>query len=458
MKNKTTDELPGEARKRNYTSQEFNKTFGKEWKQFRQAYLAPIDGAKTGESKDENHGALLRVLQDDGKVCHEHNDIRDLELLYDLAFKCKTFGEFLTKHLKLRKADILSSLDDGVDKDGKPKASRWRQQESYKELLSSIGSAARALSNYAVAVDKETRLQRSPMLHAIEDALIEKWMVLRDEKLENHRFMEGRPLSHSTKRQLGGELQKIMRGEIGGGTEAFFARQVIWDIFISKCRTSIKGEIEEFCTKALYVSKRQVSIEEAVGYLLGSYNEKLDSTLYTYALSNQKENGQDYEMPKASFSSLLASNLKSGLTSAALRNHAQEYGISYPHMESPTSQAILRTISLDNPVKGKNGESTKSFGDIVRDKRDEKPSLGIEERQAISNALQALPERERAIIEMRFGLGENQESYTLAEVGEVFGVTRERVRQIESKILKQLAQTLKGFSGAIHTESAGRRH
>ena len=52
-------------------------------------------------------------------------------------------------------------------------------------------------------------------------------------------------------------------------------------------------------------------------------------------------------------------------------------------------------------------------------------------------ALQALPQREREVIEMRFGLT-GKESRTLEEVGRAFGVTRERIRQIENNTLKKL--------------------
>ena len=52
-------------------------------------------------------------------------------------------------------------------------------------------------------------------------------------------------------------------------------------------------------------------------------------------------------------------------------------------------------------------------------------------------ALSALPERERRVIELRYGLDGSQ-PYTLEEVGRAFGVTRERIRQIENNTLKKL--------------------
>jgi RNA polymerase primary sigma factor len=68
-------------------------------------------------------------------------------------------------------------------------------------------------------------------------------------------------------------------------------------------------------------------------------------------------------------------------------------------------------------------------------------------REDVEHALMALPERERRVIELRFGLSGAQ-PYTLEEVGRAFGVTRERIRQIENNTLKKLeglpeAQALK---------------
>jgi RNA polymerase primary sigma factor len=55
----------------------------------------------------------------------------------------------------------------------------------------------------------------------------------------------------------------------------------------------------------------------------------------------------------------------------------------------------------------------------------------------MSEALEQLTPREQRILRMRFGIGEAQD-HTLEEVGKVFGVTRERIRQIEAKALEKL--------------------
>jgi RNA polymerase primary sigma factor len=95
-------------------------------------------------------------------------------------------------------------------------------------------------------------------------------------------------------------------------------------------------------------------------------------------------------------------------------------------------------ISLEKPI-GENEDA--KLGDLVEDELAESPfdvasvSLRCED---IDSALAALPERERRLIELRFGLHGGQPR-TLEEVGLTFGLTRERVRQIENATLKRLA-------------------
>ena len=108
------------------------------------------------------------------------------------------------------------------------------------------------------------------------------------------------------------------------------------------------------------------------------------------------------------------------------------------------------TISLDKPV-GDDDDS--ELGDFVRDETTEEPfERAIEslQRADIARVLAALPERERQVIELRYGLT-GQEPLTLEEVGKAFGVTRERVRQIETNTLRKLkrlpeAQRLREFA------------
>jgi RNA polymerase primary sigma factor len=106
-------------------------------------------------------------------------------------------------------------------------------------------------------------------------------------------------------------------------------------------------------------------------------------------------------------------------------------------------------ISLDRPV----GNSEDShFGDLLPDCDAENPAVGAAQemlKSRISRVLKTLSYREREIIKLRYGLGDGY-SYTLEEVGHIFKVTRERIRQIEAKAVRKLqqpsrAQELQGF-------------
>jgi RNA polymerase primary sigma factor len=96
-------------------------------------------------------------------------------------------------------------------------------------------------------------------------------------------------------------------------------------------------------------------------------------------------------------------------------------------------------ISLDRPV----GNSEDShFGDLLPDGGAKNPSIGATQgmlRTRIAKVLKTLSYREREIIKLRYGLGDGY-SYTLEEVGHIFKVTRERIRQIEAKAVRKLQQ------------------
>jgi RNA polymerase primary sigma factor len=94
-------------------------------------------------------------------------------------------------------------------------------------------------------------------------------------------------------------------------------------------------------------------------------------------------------------------------------------------------------ISLQSPVG--DGEDT-SFGDFIEDKATESPSDMTSFsllKDKLSDVLSSLSERERKVLELRFGLGDGY-SRTLEEVGRQFRVTRERIRQIEAKALRKM--------------------
>jgi RNA polymerase primary sigma factor len=107
-------------------------------------------------------------------------------------------------------------------------------------------------------------------------------------------------------------------------------------------------------------------------------------------------------------------------------------------------------LSLDSPI----GDDEESFlKDFVRDIYNPSPAdivIRANLKEQITKALNSLTEREATVIKMRFGIGDGQE-HTLEEIGQKLKVTRERVRQIETKALRKLAEStlrdkLKSFS------------
>jgi RNA polymerase primary sigma factor len=94
-------------------------------------------------------------------------------------------------------------------------------------------------------------------------------------------------------------------------------------------------------------------------------------------------------------------------------------------------------VSLEKPI---GEEEDSELGDFVEDEAAESPFERASEnlrRENVRRALEALPPREREVIEMRYGL-KGHKARTLEEVGRAFGVTRERIRQIENNTLKKL--------------------
>jgi len=116
-------------------------------------------------------------------------------------------------------------------------------------------------------------------------------------------------------------------------------------------------------------------------------------------------------------------------------------------------------ISLDRPI----GESDDSyFGDFIEDESAESPiqAAGHEMlKERIDEVLSTLTFREREIVKLRYGIGDGY-TYTLEEVGRIFRVTRERVRQIEAKAVRKLrhpvrARQLAGFLDGVKIPDDG---
>jgi RNA polymerase primary sigma factor len=112
-------------------------------------------------------------------------------------------------------------------------------------------------------------------------------------------------------------------------------------------------------------------------------------------------------------------------------------------------EAARQPVSLETPV-GTEGDSVLS--DFIEDSKGTAPIENAAQhilREQLDIALQKLPERERRIIQLRYGLYDGQYR-TLEEVGREFGITRERIRQIEARVLRKLrhphyGRGLRGF-------------
>jgi len=100
-------------------------------------------------------------------------------------------------------------------------------------------------------------------------------------------------------------------------------------------------------------------------------------------------------------------------------------------------QMSRQPLSLDQPV----GDQDDSyFGEFLQDYREDDPLYEMNQdllKERIADVLAALNYREREIIRLRYGLADGY-AYTLEEVGKIFSVTRERVRQIEAKAVRKL--------------------
>ena len=97
-----------------------------------------------------------------------------------------------------------------------------------------------------------------------------------------------------------------------------------------------------------------------------------------------------------------------------------------------------RAISLDSPVSHESDSAT--IGDRIADTHTESPMeamLGADSVTLAEQALARLKPREQKILRMRFGIGEKKD-HTLEEIGAVFGLTRERIRQIQAQAMVKL--------------------
>jgi RNA polymerase primary sigma factor len=113
--------------------------------------------------------------------------------------------------------------------------------------------------------------------------------------------------------------------------------------------------------------------------------------------------------------------------------------------------AARSPISLEEPI-GDEGES--SFSDFLADDEAIDPAEAVAEslrHEALQLGLEALPERHRRVLELRYGL-DGRDPRTLDEIGREFGLTRERIRQIEVEALRELAalREIQGLRAVMH--------
>ena len=184
--------------------------------------------------------------------------------------------------------------------------------------------------------------------------------------------------------------------------------------------------------------------EHARGYKFSTYATWWIRQAITRAIADQR---RTIRMPVHMLENM-------GKVRNATRHLIQEKGTE-PTIEETAAQAGLsldetvnifrmarQPLSLDQPV-GEHDDTY--FGEFLQDHREDDPLLGLNHeslKARIAEVLDALEYREREIIRLRFGLADGY-SYTLEEVGKIFSVTRERVRQIETKAVRSLQHPIR---------------
>ena len=127
---------------------------------------------------------------------------------------------------------------------------------------------------------------------------------------------------------------------------------------------------------------------------------------------------------------------------------AEAMDIPLDELDSLLRQA-LTTSSLDAPVNGEEGRSF--LGDLIADSSLDEPLDIVEQRihhEQLGRWLSHLSEQEQQVLKLRFGL-EGNERHTLAEIGRLMDVSRERVRQVELKALRKLRNLTRRLPSGI---------
>jgi len=397
----------------------FLKAHGVNWNGFCAAYATPPVKKKPAKKKkggpsednlpaDDYRMLVDTVMCDSGKVYRPANHVSDTELLLDLAFGPETYSEFQAKHAHENNLRIR------------------------------LENAATCFSHYVVMDNKELRKQRVPMLHAVEDALVAKWVSMRDEKVMAHRFMEGHPLSDAVGDRLKGDRQFIMRKEIVAQPDAAFAHTILLNIFSTKCRTSMYKNIPKL-HECFRQEKIKPNDDEAAYYLLRAYHEHFDGALFTYDPNYQKK-VDDPEAPRpATFSTKLAGNINAGhvLNAATFFRYDNGYTC---NPSSEHNNLLRRTIYLDVrcPAHGDSRREMTFAERLGLAAPDKTPEATTEH---LLDAIEHLPQKDRELISNRFGLG-GQDSLTRKELADLQSVSTYVIDKRQSNIIKKLARQL----------------
>ena len=128
---------------------------------------------------------------------------------------------------------------------------------------------------------------------------------------------------------------------------------------------------------------------------------------------------------------------ENGYNDASIEDIAAECGMTKDQVLE-VMQMSREVSSLDAPV---GAEEDSSFGDFIESDLQKPDEVVMDEalKESVRKILDTLPERERGIIALRFGL-EGKKPMSLKEVGELYNLTKERIRQIEKKVLGQLSE------------------
>jgi RNA polymerase primary sigma factor len=129
---------------------------------------------------------------------------------------------------------------------------------------------------------------------------------------------------------------------------------------------------------------------------------------------------------------------------------ARRAGLSVPKVRD-LLEAARRTYSLDTPLS-----ETMELGDVLEDTQIARPDAGVlveDQARQVQRALATLSEQQRQVLRLRFGLDDGE--HTLEQIGQRFGLTRERIRQIEATALRKLRPPLAGNGSAGRTGEPG---